>query len=329
MRLPVLRSLAVPRLRSRWWILSWAGVVLGVGVAARLLLALQPNGNYDPQSYGIVADILARGGNVYAETTRYNYAPPWFLTLGALSTLGPVEILSRVLLTGVDVVTAGLLATRSRTAAALFLLNPVSIWVTGYHGQFDNAAIALMLAAMFSRSPWLAAAGVLVKQSTALAPLFVLRGSYPRRLLILVGIAALFAVSLLPWATSPEAIAGMAHNVIAYGAGSGPAGGNDLGTSVMRLVLLGGIVALAARRYSNGLLVWGLATVAIAPLTGPQAWVYPIAAGSLVGGPWLFAYSLAATLAIMGHPDAAGMGWNSGWLVSAIAALWLWRVARA
>src|SRR5438067_1863227 len=53
------------------------------GVAARLMLP-RLGFNFDAVSYRIVGDIVTSGGNVYAETQRYNYGPVWFLILGAL-----------------------------------------------------------------------------------------------------------------------------------------------------------------------------------------------------------------------------------------------------
>ncbi|MGH7862213.1 MAG: hypothetical protein ACREOS_08220 [Candidatus Dormibacteraceae bacterium] len=55
------------------WLLPAAAVILGVG--ARLYLATSFYGNYDEDSYFIVARIMLAHGNVYAETFRYNYSP--------------------------------------------------------------------------------------------------------------------------------------------------------------------------------------------------------------------------------------------------------------
>ncbi len=66
----------------------WAMILVVVsGTAVRLYLAYEFYGNYDTTSYEIVAAIVKRGGNVYAETSRYNYSPLWSLMLGALNHL--------------------------------------------------------------------------------------------------------------------------------------------------------------------------------------------------------------------------------------------------
>ncbi len=63
----------------------------------------------------------------------------------------------RAFLTGIDLLTLAVLlaladpnpASRIRTAA-FFYLNPVSILITGYHGQFENITILLLLTGVFA-----------------------------------------------------------------------------------------------------------------------------------------------------------------------------------
>lgn len=61
-------------------------LVIVIGVALRLALPLLGH-NFDVESYRIVADIMGDGGNVYAETSRYNYWPIWFLIVHWLDML--------------------------------------------------------------------------------------------------------------------------------------------------------------------------------------------------------------------------------------------------
>lgn len=106
---------------------------------------------FDYESYGIVADIVNAGGNVYAETTRYNYGPIWFLLLGGLrSAFGSGFRMAIVALLSLADAGIGALLWRARRhfAAALFLLSMVSVYVTGVHNQFDNLAVALALGAL-------------------------------------------------------------------------------------------------------------------------------------------------------------------------------------
>lgn len=155
--------------------------VVVLGVSLRALTALRGH-NFDVESYKIVAGIMAAGGNVYAETERYNYGPIWFHLLHFLDMipmfegLGANAIRMKVagLLTIVDVcIFLFLLRQYSLKIAALFLLNPVSIIITGYHSQFDNLAVLLGLLSVAS---------------------YRAEGSLPSRLACLVGIGISLSV---------------------------------------------------------------------------------------------------------------------------------------
>lgn len=112
--------------------------------------------NFDFESYCIVGDIVVRMRNVYSETGRYNYAPIFSLIQGILywiSSFSPngidtYRVLIVILLTGVDLgITYFILQKYGVFKACFFFLNPVSIIITGFHNQFDNIAILLMLIA--------------------------------------------------------------------------------------------------------------------------------------------------------------------------------------
>jgi hypothetical protein len=106
--------------------------------------------NYDFESHLIVGKIVSSGGNVYAETSRYNYGPIFSLCLGLFyylsSFLGNPSFAYRMFivcfLTCFDIALSFLLYKKykSMSIAALFFLNPVSIIITGYHNQFDVLA---------------------------------------------------------------------------------------------------------------------------------------------------------------------------------------------
>ena len=106
---------------------------------------------YDFESYEIVADIVNAGGNVYAETSRYNYGPIWFLLLGSLKALlgrgfrhGIIALLS---LSDIGI---GALLWRKRLhiASLIFMLSNISVHVSGCQNQFDNMAVAMALLAL-------------------------------------------------------------------------------------------------------------------------------------------------------------------------------------
>ena len=163
--LPVSRSAAEGKRPIANWL-----IVVGsaVGVGLRLWLAAGSYGNYDQTSFQTVAGIVARGGNVYAETFRYNYGPVWALILSALAGVAvrtgiSFHLAFRGFLTLVDLCNAvviGLIAARmpghrgddpGARAYLAYLLNPVAILIVGFHGQFDNlAAFPLLCAVLLS-----------------------------------------------------------------------------------------------------------------------------------------------------------------------------------
>ncbi len=144
---------AAPQRVARWALLG----VLLAGVALRLLAATRGE-NYDLQSYRIVAEVVSSGGNVYAETSRYNYGPAWFSLLfifNRIAALFPApetafRTIITIFLTAIDVGVFWVLRRKAGAlAGGLFFLNPISIIITGYHSQFDNfALLAGMLAVL-------------------------------------------------------------------------------------------------------------------------------------------------------------------------------------
>ena len=125
-------------------------LVIFVGLMARMLVATYGH-NYDMDSYRIIAGIMDHGGNVYAETPRYNYGPVWFQTIHAIDLVaGHQRVVFRYFMAGfLSLVDVGIFFVLwkkyGRAAAAFFFLNPISVIITGYHSQFDNLAVLLGL----------------------------------------------------------------------------------------------------------------------------------------------------------------------------------------
>ena len=128
---------------------------------------------WDIDSYRAVVDALAQRHDVYAIAGRYPYLPfHMYLMAGAswLATHTPLPfvfwvkvppIMADMALTVTVGVVAGRLGygrTTALRAALLFALNPISVMVTGYHGQFDAEPVALTLVAwavlVYCRRPW-------------------------------------------------------------------------------------------------------------------------------------------------------------------------------
>lgn len=211
---------------------------IAIGVITRLALSLLPY-NFDIESYGIVADIVDRGGNVYAETSRYNYGPVWFTTLGGLfqiaeltpNSIWTLRYLVAGLLTLVDVGILLILTKKhGKKVGLLFFLNPISILITGYHGQFDNIAILLAMLGIWifgekvekkvtgKKLLGLMTLGLslMTKHIFFIFPLWlaIKQKGWKMKLLCVLVPLGIFAVSFLPFIST--GLDGILHNVFMY-----------------------------------------------------------------------------------------------------------------
>lgn len=222
---------------------AWGlGFIIVTGTVIRLILAYAYFGNYDMISWDIDANLGVRGFNVYAQTTRYDYAPPWFWILTFLKFIHlqipavPFPFIVRTFLTLADLLSLffilgiAKIENRSRFKTALFFyLNPVSFLITGYHGQIENLALLMMVGGIFyflkaqsekirSGCLWLfATAGLLAKHiilpDTTLLIKYAFR-SWVGRFAGLALAAGVFLISFLPyWAEGHENII---HHVFLY-----------------------------------------------------------------------------------------------------------------
>jgi hypothetical protein len=115
--------------------------------------------NYDYDSWVIVSNLFLDHQNIYEVTARYNYGPVWFFLLGLFGKMASILNMLPgqtdvdffrwtivIFLSLCDLGIAYFLYSKFGLAsAALLLLNPISIIITGYHNQFDNLAILLGL----------------------------------------------------------------------------------------------------------------------------------------------------------------------------------------
>ena len=139
--------------RPRWILIGFIGFV---GFFLRLWVGTAGH-NFDFTSFMSVLDKLDISGNVYAENVRYNYGPAWFYLLQILQMftglfshpMVGMEYLLSGFLAFIDIgIYIVLLRSFGLLAGILFILNPVSIIITGYHRQFDNLAILIGLIAV-------------------------------------------------------------------------------------------------------------------------------------------------------------------------------------
>jgi hypothetical protein len=215
-----------------------------VSLTLKMLIATTGN-NYDMESFRIVADTVLQGKTVYAETHRYNYGPIWAYVAAATryiqihvfanDSLGLFHMLLAALLGYVDVLIGLALASRFSTAAGfVFLLNPVSLLITGYHSQFDNLAVLFALYGsllLFGDPParrWHTALGIVllglslgVKHILIFFPIWLLfrkEFDWKKKLLFLTLPYGIFLAMFLPFVFNGEACRGIAHNVFSYSA---------------------------------------------------------------------------------------------------------------
>jgi hypothetical protein len=326
--------------------------------ALRLLFLLQFPGNYDTSSYEQVVTTLERGGDLYRDTERYNYSPSWALLLLGSARLAAaagttLAVAVGLLLFAVDALTALLLfriAGRRggfpapASAALLFFANPVSVLVSGYHGQFDNLAILFLLAALAAEPPgrplrvagWLSAS-LIAKHIAPFHPLLLAARLRERggRLAVALAPYLVFIASFLPYAASWGRIR---EHVFGY-RGLGGLYGTDvlllipgmpfwvpkalfLAASLAAVLLLRRVEAVRAS------LLLFLVMLIFLPGIGQQYFVWPIALGALRPGPGYLLYTVVAAGFFVGsstglaEPAAWLPGWYGPWWAAIAWLLW-------
>jgi hypothetical protein len=204
--------------------------------------AMSIGSGFDFESYCIVGDVVTQFKNVYAETSRYNYGPIFFLVQGFSYWLAhffsmDIQQTYRTILVGVftltDLFISIWLGIRYDLKTSLiFFLNPISIIITGYHNQFDNMAILLALISCiyyneekdFTKKDVLfvvfLSLSLIMKHILFIFPFFLLvkRGLPLKKKIIYVFLPPmLFAFSFLPFVIGNiDALRGVLYNVFLY-----------------------------------------------------------------------------------------------------------------
>lgn len=324
-------------------------LVIGIGLVARLFLAWGLYGNYDMGSYDLVAEILQRGGNVYAETSRYNYSPLWMGVLVATSTsadwLGlPHHAILRTVLTGVDLANAILIALIAGNRQfgprtfVLYWLNPGVILIVGYHGQFECLALFFLLLALWTqntaRSVFLGGAAVLVKHIVLFNAwvLFVYHLNYRRAIIVILMLGLIFLLSFAPFL--PEGAEGVLRNVFMYRSGNIGAYrglGSAVGIVLFYVLMVLSPVFWKRQRFT---LVEATAYTALLQLTlmpgvAAQYFLLPITFTSLMPSLWKWTLALGV---ILGLHYVLGVSLFVAWIFNGIfliAILWVHMRSRA
>ena len=307
--------------------------VLAAGVALRFWASTRGS-NFDLESYGIVRDIAERGGNVYAETDRYNYGPVWFYVLGFLGDLSdlfsnPADAFRALLvglLTLVDIGIWAVLHRRyGRIAGFVFFLTPVSIIITGYPNPFDNLAILLGLLAMLvyavSAVPGLLLLGVslTVKHVLLAFPLWlaIKEKGFERKAAAALVPPAVLMLSFVPFLS--EGRGGIAANVLRYRGHDNapfwhavlPAGLQPLISPFVLFALALLVLGFVWRRHDplDLALLYLVAMVVFAPSIANQYLAIAIPAIAAFPSLFFLPYQVLAAWLLTIHPDGLHNAW--------------------
>lgn len=272
----------------------WRTFVAVCAVAVALRLAVSQAGyNYDLASWDLVSKLVVEGKSVYANTFRYPYGPTGAYLLGlvrliagllGMNTIQGFHLLVAALLSTADLGLGYLLWRFFGLAEACFyLLNPVSILITGYHSQIECLALLvgfggwLTLEASLAGRPvgryygsaFLTGLSLSVKHLLFLFPVWVVARCYKRvwgmrqhlgYLAISYGVFfSAFGLYLLRY---PESLAGIREHVFGYH------GIGNYEDSLLVDVVSAALPALAKRAGGGGLDLYTMMFTALLLLLG-------------------------------------------------------------
>ena len=331
--------------------------------ALRLSYLFTTHENWDLDAYREVVRVLESGGELYRDTPRYNYSPAWSIVLRGLAALSRTTGLSLeravgVLLLLADFLTAWLVfriardglgrsAEAAAGAALLFFANPVSVFTSGFHLQFDNIALLFLLAAIASVDrPSRAAANsfgtvvflsasLLFKHVTYFHPLLFVRTRRRPGLSLVAGLVpyVAFFASFLPYLGSRgwvyERVFRYRSMAETYGASTllGIPGAPSWLPTLLFLAAAGfGLLAFRGLDVGRASLLLFLLLLVFLPGVAQYYFVWPIALGALYGGAGYAVYTLAVSAFFLGSPDGLALplthlpGWHGVWWATV---LWL------
>lgn len=345
-------------------------LILFAGSVLRILLAAGPY-NSDVRSFIEDAELFRQGKNLYLSQPVYSYTPLFFILMGIL---GYVErtagfssfaFTERSFLSLVDIVTVIVLMQIARQrklselkTAALFFLNPISVIITGHHGQFDNLSILFLLIGIYLAGKkiipeskktlliWLSlTTGIIIKHGIVFQVLIFwfhyLKRKWKAVLLFVssIGVFLLTFVPYLPlaWPQINRQVFTYIATVGTYGTSYAlysicgmcyPINGIDLWSLLRSLFMLAFIVfvfIIHARDLARACLVAFLFFLTFTSGIAAQYFVMPIALGALFPTKWFYLYSVVAGLFAIGNWDELNfqplqaVSYNTVWL---FAALW-------
>jgi hypothetical protein len=330
------------------------GLVALLGLAGRMTLAWTFPAGVELGYYSQVAGAISRGEGAYG-TSLNNYSPIWSGVIRLVDRASHASGISfvrlmRTLVSAVDLLSASVLwqiARRRGTdpwrVMALFLANPVSIWTTGFQGQFDGLSLLFLLLAILVTEgaaiaakrpfPWIfLTLSIATKQITALHPILWIRRVRNRSILLLPYL--LTAVLFVPFAREWRSIR---DNVLLYRGVPRSYGLSELvlfddrwATPVGLLALAVGLVTAWRLRNEPDLvrasLVLFLVLLVFAPGFGTQYAVWPLTLGALAPGAGYFLCTVTTMAWTLGsHYGIPGSGRWMGHVVWLSFVFWLVR----
>ena len=311
-------------------------ILILLGIFLRLILStLKPN--FDFESYCIVGKIVGNFGNVYAETSRYNYGPLFFCIQGLsywLANLFPnwisaFRIIIISILTCADLgITAFICKKFGRKKAIIFFLNPVSIIITGYHNQFDNIAVLFALLSIyfyneekdFNKKDFLfvlfLSLSLITKHILFIFPFFILiKKELPlkKRALYSFVPPLVFLFSFVPFAIqSKEALSGIINNVFLYKSFNNYPLLNfiepvsnflSLDVFVIKMSLIVGLL-IRKKNYDTQLFIYFIALVSLSSAIANQYLAIPLASLIILDKKWYkYVYIIPTTIYLLLEKD--------------------------
>lgn len=302
-----------------------------------------------------ISDAILRGEGAYS-TTVNSYSPLWSGVMVAVVRASHATGVSfvgllRTVVTAFDLLSAAVLWRLARRrgidpwrVVALFLANPVSLWVAGFQGQFDGVSLLFLLLAVLVTDgaasgaakrppPWVfLTLSIATKQVTALHPILWLRRVENRATLLLPYV--LTGLLFVPFAREWRSIR---DNVLLYRGIPRSYGLSELvlfddrwSSPVGMLALAAGLFAAWRLRDEPDLvrasLVLFLVLLVFAPGFGTQYAVWPLTLGVLTAGAGYFLCTVATMAWTLGsHYGIPGSGRWMGHLVWLSFLFWLVR----
>ncbi len=327
------------------------------GTITRIIFASVLYGNNDIKNMERVSKLAVEGKNVYANYKNYNYSPVWFHFLGAFQGLHQrlpaltFTCITRSFLTLIDLLTLFFLLLIAKhenislvKTSIFFYLNPVSYLITGYHGQFENFAILMVVVGLFAyvklrqQKPVLgnillwtfATVGMIIKHNIFYELIICLNHAIKRYwlkfLLFVISVCVFLSLFIPYWSEGKN---GIIKWVFMYGGGY--VGRYGIPTIFkLRYLKWAFIVGMFTfplllkskdiiRQCLMGMLFFMTFTTGISI----QYFILPIALGALRPSKGFLAYSLAATLFTIGSGNNVAVPileqivtWNIVWVAS-------------